>query len=154
MLRAARGGDDLEEGTEGKSGIPSQEDYDAVVESVRDYVGGWYDGDAERMRRCLHPELVKRTIVRGSEPGTWQLRRPSTFDGMVRATGEGGGTEVPPAQRRYQIDVLDIFRHVATVRCVSPQYVDYLHLAKFGETRWLIVHALWELREGALEPST
>jgi hypothetical protein len=149
---ALRGGDGLKDATESGDGLPTQEDYDAIAQSIQDYVGGWYDGDAERMRRCLHPELVKRTIVKGASPGTWQLRRPSTFDGMVEATRKGGGTEVPAAERRYQIDVLHVFRHVATARCVSPQYVDYLHLAKFGEKRWLIVHALWELREGALEP--
>lgn len=141
----------MQDSAEDEAGLPSQEDYDAVVRSVQDYVGGWYDGDADRMRRCLHPELVKRTIVPGPDPGTWHLRRPSTFDGLVRATQEGGGTEIPASERRYQIDVLHIFRHLATVRCVSPQYVDYLHLAKFGDGRWLIVHALWELREGALD---
>ena len=145
------GGDDLEESKESGTWLPAPEDYDAIVQSIRDHVGGWYDGDPERMRRCLHPELVKRTIVPGPEPGTWQLRRPSTFDGMVNATREGGGTEVPASQRHYQVDVLHVFRHIATARCVSPQYVDYLHLAKFGDKRWLIVHALWELREGALE---
>jgi hypothetical protein len=131
--------------------LPTQEDYDAVVRSVKDYAEGWYDGDPERMRRCLHPDLTKRTIVPGPEPGTWTLRRPITFDRMVDATKEGGGREVPPPQRRYQIDVLDLFRHIAIARCVSPQYVDYLHLAKFGDRRWLIVDALWEVRKGALD---
>jgi len=131
--------------------LPTQEDYDAVVRSVKDYAEGWYDGDHERMRRCLHPDLTKRTIVPGPEPGTWTLRRPITFDRMVDATKEGGGREVPQLQRRYQIDVLDLFRHIAIARCVSPQYVDYLHLAKFGDRRWLIVDALWEVRKGALD---
>jgi Putative lumazine-binding len=131
--------------------LPTQEDYDAVVRSVKDYAEGWYDGDPERMRRCLHPDLTKRTIEPGSEPGTWKLRRPITFDRMVDATKQGGGSEVPKPQRRYQIDVLDLFRHIAIARCVSPQYVDYLHLAKFGDRRWLIVDALWELRKGALD---
>jgi len=144
----------VEKTTEENGSLPAQDDYDAIVQSVQDYAGGWYDGDPERMRRCLHPDLVKRTIVPGPEPGTWMLRRPSTFDVMVNATREGGGTDVPPPQRRYQIDVLDIFRHVAIARCVSLLYVDYLHLAKFGDRRWLIVDALWEVRKGALDPET
>ncbi len=143
----------LEESQKEDTGLPSQGDYESIVQSINDYAGGWFNGDAERMRRCLHPDLVKQTIFPDSQPGTWKLRRPSTYDSMVKSTEEGGdSSEVPPSQRRYQIDVLDVFRHVATARCVSPGYVDYLHLAKFGEKRWLIVHAMWELRKGALKP--
>lgn len=136
---------------EESSSLPSQEDYESIVESVRNYAEGWYDGDAERMRRALHPELVKRTVERGPTPGTWKLRPPVTFDMMIRATQDVGGTEVPPSQRHFQIDVLHIFRHIAIARCVSPLYVDYLQLAKTGERKWLIVHALWEARKGRPE---
>jgi hypothetical protein len=37
---------------------------DAVRSVVMDYVEGWFEGDADRMERALHPELVKR--CRGS----------------------------------------------------------------------------------------
>ena len=32
----------------------------AIGRTVRDYYEGWFDGDAARMQRALHPELVKR----------------------------------------------------------------------------------------------
>jgi hypothetical protein len=35
-------------------------DEDAVRSVVLDYVAGWFEGDAGRMKRALHPELVKR----------------------------------------------------------------------------------------------
>jgi putative lumazine-binding protein len=143
----------LQEAERDDSSLPNQEDYDAIVQSIKDYAGGWYDGDAKRMRRCLHPNLVKQTIVPGSQPGSWKLSRPNSYDSMVKGTLAGGdSSEVPTPQRRYQIDVLDVFRHVATARCISPLYVDYLHLAKFGDKRWLIVNAMWELRTGSLKP--
>ena len=134
--------------TERLRDVPAQEDYDAILGSIRDYVEGWYTADPVRMARCLHPELAKRTLVPGEAPGTWQLRPPTGYDRMVTLTREGGGSEVPESGRRYQIDVLDVFRHMATARCVSPQYVDFLQLARFGEGHWLIVNALWETREG------
>jgi len=31
----------------------------AIRGVVCDYVDGWFDGDAARMERALHPELVK-----------------------------------------------------------------------------------------------
>jgi len=143
----------MEKSADEGSLITAQDDYDAIVRSVKDYAEGWYNGDPNRMSRCLHADLLKRTIAPGPSPGTWQLRRPITYEGMVRQTREGGGSEIPESERRYQIDVLDVFRHVATARCVSPEYVDFLHLAKFAEGLWLIVDALWELRTGAMEPS-
>ena len=33
----------------------------AIRATVLDYVQGWYDGDAARMERALHPELAKRS---------------------------------------------------------------------------------------------
>lgn len=133
------------------SALPSQEDFDAIWKATLDYVDGWYNGDAERMRRCLHPDLVKRTIERDMESGELQLRCPSTANMMVTFTEEGGGTEVPEPERLYQLTIVDIFRHIAMVKCVSPQFVDYLQLANFGDRSWLIVNVLWELREGEIE---
>ena len=34
--------------------LPTQEDYDAVVRSVKDYAEGWYDGDPERALEAAH----------------------------------------------------------------------------------------------------
>ncbi len=34
-----------------------------------DYIEGWYAGDAERMERSLHDDLVKRTPDDGSTTG-------------------------------------------------------------------------------------
>jgi hypothetical protein len=44
---------------------------------------------------------------------------------------------------------LDVFRHIASVKVISLDFVDYLHLAKIEDT-WLIVNTMWELKEGEL----
>ncbi|HEX5963923.1 MAG TPA: nuclear transport factor 2 family protein, partial [Gemmatimonadales bacterium] len=38
-------------------------DSSAIRATALDYVEGWYDGNAERMSRAVHPELVKRIVV-------------------------------------------------------------------------------------------
>ena len=141
----------MEQSMDSVGRIPRQEDFDAIWQATLDYVDGWYHGDAERMRRCLHPDLVKRTIERDVESEELQLRRPTTADMLVAFTEEGGGTEVPEPERLYQLTIVDIFRHIAMVNCVSPHFVDYLQLANFGDRGWLIVNVLWELREGEIE---
>ena len=34
----------------------------AIRQAALDYIEGWYEGDAARMDRALHAELVKRAI--------------------------------------------------------------------------------------------
>ena len=34
----------------------------AIKNATLDYLEGWYDGDAERMERALHPDLNKRGV--------------------------------------------------------------------------------------------
>ena len=80
------------------------------------------------------------------------MRRATDAARMIALTKQGGGSDIPESQRRYQIAILDVFRHVASAKCVSPGYVDYLHLAKFDDRRWLIVNVIWELREGEMKP--
>ncbi len=123
--------------------LARREDLDAITRSSADYIEGWYTGDAERMRRCLHPELAKRRVVE-EPPGMWHVRHMGAGV-MVTATMKGEGTETPEAERTRQITVLDVFRDIACVKVVSQPFVDYLHLARVGD-RWLIVNVLYARR--------
>lgn len=126
---------------------PEPGDIEAITDVARDYIEGWLDGDEERMRRCLHPDLVKRTISHDAERGDWRLGRPADAEMMVGWTREGEGRTAVAHERTFEITVQDVFRHIATVKVLSFPYMDYLHLAKLGD-RWLIVNVLWEVREG------
>lgn len=126
---------------------PTSDDLEAIAAVAGDYIEGWLDGDEGRMRSCLHPELVKRTIGRDPASGDWRLGRPADAEIMVQWTREGEGRTAIPRERAFEIVVEDVFRHIASVKVVSHPYMDYLHIAKLGE-RWFIVNVLWELREG------
>ena len=130
---------------------PSPEDLEAITAVARDYVEGWFDGDEARMRRCLHPELVKRTIYRDPATGDWRLGRPADAEMMVGWTRAGEGRTTVAAERQFEITIDAVFRHVATVRVLSSPYMDLLHIAKIGD-RWFIVNVLWEVRQGETGP--
>ena len=132
--------------------VPVPEDIEGITQASRDYIEGWYSADPVRMQRCLHKDLVKRTILRDPQSGTWQLRRPSDAKMMVDFTREGGSSHTPPVDQTYDITILDVFRHIACVRVVSHEMMDYLQIAKIDQT-WLIVNVLWELKEGEVTPS-
>ena len=129
----------------------SPDDLQAITAVARDYIEGWLDGDESRMRRCLHPELVKRTIYHDSETGDWRLGRPADAEMMAGWTRDGEGRTDVVHERVFEITIQDAFRHIASVRVLSHAYMDYLHVAKIGD-RWLIVNVLWEVREGETHP--
>jgi Putative lumazine-binding len=126
---------------------PTPQDLNLITQTSQDYIEGWYTANVERMQRCLHPELVKRTIAYDPRSETWLLRPPITAQMMAQFTREGGGSDAPEAERSYELTIQDVFRHIACVKLVSREFMDFIHLAKLGD-RWLIVNVLWELREG------
>ena len=55
---------------------PSAEEVELITLTSRDYIEGWCNADAQQMRRCLHPELVKRTVMLDPGQGRWLVRHP------------------------------------------------------------------------------
>ena len=62
----------------------SEADKAAIKQTALDYIEGWYEGDAERTERALHPELAKR-IVRTNPQGQSRLDQMSAMS-LVQGT--------------------------------------------------------------------
>jgi hypothetical protein len=123
---------------------PSPEDLEAIARVSADYFEAWYAGDVERMKRSLHPDLAKRSLGRDPHTGANLLRNTSALR-MEELTRQGEGTSTPMNERSQVVTIIDTFENIATVKVVSYEYVEYLHVAKF-DTRWLIVNTLWAPR--------
>ena len=128
----------------------TKEDIRAIIEVARDYAEGWFTANAERMERAMHPESVKRTIRHDLNENIWKVGSTLTAEAMVGYTRNGGGSKLLDHEKVFDVEVLDVFRHVATVKVSSYPYMDYLHLAKM-DGRWWIVNVLFELREGEIK---
>jgi hypothetical protein len=116
----------------------------AIEAAARDYIEGWYAGDAERMERSLHPELAKRIVRTDPKTGRSRLDQMSAMS-LVQGTRTGYGKQTPPDKRQKDVTVLDLYGNAASVKVVATDWIDYLHLAKFNG-RWVIVNVLWELK--------
>lgn len=127
----------------GNEGAIRPGDREKIVASATDYIQSWLDGDAERMARCLHPDLAKRSVRPDPLTGGC-IVRTLTRDEMVAATAEAEGAEDAGP---YEISILDSYGDTATVRVLSSAYMDYLHVARCGEA-WLILNVLWQQRPG------
>jgi hypothetical protein len=115
-------------------------DEDAVMSAVLDYYDGWFDGDANRMERALHPGLAKRAQL-----GDGALDE-DTAAGMITMTAEGRGRRRDPGRgkRGTEVDVVEIYGSIATAVVRSNIYREYLHLIRTDDG-WKIVNALYDL---------
>jgi hypothetical protein len=110
-------------------------DDDAIVRCALDYFEGWFDANAERMGRALHPGLAKRSLGTG---GLDHL----TAEQMIEATAAGSGRGREPGARRIDVHVVEVYGDIATVVVDSNVYREYLHLVRVDDG-WKIVNALW-----------
>jgi hypothetical protein len=113
-------------------------DEEAIRNAALDYVQGWYDADGARMQRALHPDLAKRGLVGDN-------LQPISAAGLVDLTKNGMGKN-QPGKKEKVITVLDIADTIATVKVVSDQFNDYLHLGKVNG-KWVIINALWAYKK-------
>ena len=115
---------------------------EAMKETALDYGQGWYEGNAERMERALHPDLAKRVLVPDPRSGRGKIDHMSAMT-LVQATRSGAGKKTPKEQQRTDVTVLDVYGNAACVKLEMHDWIDYLHMSKMGG-RWVIVNVLWE----------
>ena len=116
----------------------------AIRQTALDYIEGYYEGNAERMERALHPELAKRIAYTDAKSGRSRLDQMSAMT-LVRITRDRAGKTTPQAEQQKDVSILDVFEGAASVKIVASNWIDYLHMAKFNG-RWVIVNVLWEMK--------
>ncbi|UCG50875.1 MAG: nuclear transport factor 2 family protein [Candidatus Latescibacterota bacterium] len=122
-------------------------DKEAIVKAALDYAEGWYEGDADRMATCLHPELAKRVMKMNRETGEGKLESMGK-ETLVEYTKAGYGKSTPKEKQLKEVTVLDVFGNAASAKIEMSDWIDYLHLAK-SNGKWVIVNVLWEMKPRA-----
>jgi len=118
----------------------------AIRATVLDYAEGWYTGDAERMSRAVHPELVKRIVVADTATRKSVLQNMGA-SALVNGTRHGYGKTTPKDRQEKDVTILDIFGNAASAKANMADWIDYLQLARV-DGRWVIVNVLWEKKPG------
>lgn len=114
---------------------------DLIKKPVYDYVEGWYDKDAARMRAGLHPALAKRNLNPEAPSGVDQMDLPQLVELLPQYGGQGSD------QRRIDITLLDVAHDMASAKVISNAYVDYLQLGYWND-QWWVVNVLWKFSDG------
>jgi len=120
-------------------------DREAIIQVAHDYIDGFYEGDAQRMRRALHPDLAKRDIVGDRVAGHLRVRNMTAQQLIDVAASSSGKQTAQRDAHECDVTILDIFHDVATVKVVAVDWVDYLHLARV-DGEWKIINALWAVK--------
>lgn len=107
-----------------------------------DYAEGWYSGDADRMARAVHPELVKRILVTDTATGRAFVQTMGA-SALVNGARHGYGKNTPAERQQNDVRILDVFGNAAVAKVVMADWIDYLQLVK-ADGRWQIVNVLWE----------
>ncbi|UCE66352.1 MAG: nuclear transport factor 2 family protein [Candidatus Zixiibacteriota bacterium] len=112
---------------------------ESIKKAALDYIEGWYAASPERMERALHPDLAKRAVqnIEGADN-----LRAITFERMMELVKSKD--EDKEALAKIECEVLDLHGNMACAKTVSPDFIDYLQLAKW-DGEWKIINALWEL---------
>ena len=109
-------------------------DTSAVRTTVTNYIEGYFTGDVARMERTLHPHYLKH-VIHGAIP-----MREMTAPEMMRNVRSEGVPDIPAASKTEQVTVLDVAGDIASVKLVTPGWMDYMTLSKVkGEWKILSV---------------
>jgi Putative lumazine-binding len=129
------------------AGAQSAADSAAIRSTALDYVEGWYEGNADRMTKALHPELIKRIVVSDTATGRSVVQNMGA-SALVNGTRHGYGKETPKDRQQKEVRVLDIYGNAASAKAIMADWIDYMQLAKV-DGRWVIVNVLWERKPAA-----
>lgn len=121
------------------------DDASAIRSCLLDYFEGWFDGDAVRMDRALHPGLAKHAL--GQDRTRSSVLDVTTKDEMVESTRQGLGRQRDVPDRAIRIDIAGVSGDIASAIVHSAVYVEFALLARTSDG-WRITGTLWRWADG------
>lgn len=112
---------------------------DGIGAALTAYAESYPDGDPERARSCVHPDLAERRL---KPEGSMDLEE-WTFDDVIDVVTAG---PEPATPQGYALDILASGDGIAAAFMAAAWWEFHLHLAWFG-ARWMIVNVLYRDRE-------
>lgn len=122
-------------------------DKDQVQAAIEDYVDGIYLVQPDRIKKSVHPELVKKGYWKGKDKTEYAYDGIMTFDHLVKLaeTWNAKGWLAKDAPKK--IDIYDVQDQTACGKLTAYWGTDYFQLAKV-DGKWMIIYILWQ---GALQ---
>ena len=125
-----------------------QNDSTLIRETVMNYIEGFYNADAKRMEKAVHPELAKRIMM--SDKERFMIRNMSASE-LIYTTSKYKRPETDNKETfQATITIYDIYKDIATVRVITNKFkfLDYIHLVRIN-SEWKIINVLWAFLDEA-----
>lgn len=124
-------------------------DKELVQAAIQDYVDGLYLVQPDRIKKSVHPELVKKGYWKAKDKTAYAYDGIMTFDQLVKLaeTWNAKGWLAKDAPKK--IDIYDVQDQTACGKLTAYWGTDYFQLAKV-DGKWMIMNILWQ---GPLPPA-
>ncbi len=118
-------------------------DKELVYAAIEDYVDGIYLVQPERIKKSVHPELMKKGFWRKDGNAEYDNESTMTFEQLVDLASKWNakGTLTKDAPR--EIEIYDVQDQTATGKLTAQWGTDYFQLAKY-DGKWMIVNIMWQ----------
>jgi hypothetical protein len=117
-------------------------DRDLVYAAIEDYVDALYLVQPDRIKKSVHPLLVKRGFWKGKDQTAYE-ESTMTFDQLVDLAGKWNAKGKVSKDAIKKIEIFDVQDQTAIGKLTAHWGTDYFELAKY-DGKWLIVNILWQ----------
>ena len=123
----------------------------AIKEKSLGYLKALREIDPELMENVMNEKLAKRT--QGYDRKTKkEIPRETTYEQMIKfAEGWNNAGDKFPEVPTEEAIILDAYHTMASVKLVSDNWVEYLHLIKL-DGEWEIINLLWQHKDTSRYP--
>ncbi len=111
--------------------------------AVLDYVEGFYQGDENRLRRSVSPDLQKFGFWWSSDSTRYLGEAMSWSEAIAYTRSVRERRMFAPPDAPREVTVFDVQDQTASAKVVASWGTDYLLLAKYGEV-WMVREVLWQ----------
>lgn len=115
------------------------------------YIKALRELNPELMKEVMHEKLAKRTQGYDRKIRK-EIPRETTYDQMIKfADGWNNAGDKFPEHPTEKAIILDAYHFMASVKLVSDNWVEYLHLIKL-DGEWKIINMLWQHKDTSRYP--
>ncbi len=133
------------------SPAPTLQDSTEIKKQSLGYLIALQQLDPILMNEVMNDSLNKVTIGFDRNIKA-EVSRPTTRDQMIAFAEDWNKSNMKfPFVPNNQVNILDIYNRIATVKLVSDNWVEYLHLIKLNG-KWEIVNLIWQHKDVARYP--
>ncbi len=122
---------------------PTDADRNGAMKAGLNYVEGFYEGDADKLKNALKPTMFKFGYGFNKKEGKYYDGGQMKFEQAIAYANRVKETKkFPKADAPKKVEVLDVMNHIAAIKVTAWWGIDYMLLSRNGD-KWMIEQVLW-----------